>query len=130
MPKLAAISFVLTLAQVILAELLGPDESEGLLVWRQLLLVMLPIPFCLAQAPPCIAFYRCLLLGEVTQRYALDISSPRVRAYFGWSAALTLFFGLVTTAGFYFNATVGAFSGYAVCLIILVFPQCYLPQSL
>ena len=87
MPVFATILLVLMIADNVLDDVLTPDESEELIVWQQLLLLAMVIPFALLTTPVLLAFYRRLLLGEVTRRYSLDLWSGRVRAFFAYHAA-------------------------------------------
>ncbi len=126
MPKMTTILFVLIVADFVLDLLLAPEEFEGLVVWRQLARLALVVLLSLLFTPPCIAFYRYLLLGEVTQRYVLDFSSPRTRMYFCYTAV----FACVSAVCLNLTETAGAFlsaMGFITSALVLLFPQMLFP---
>jgi hypothetical protein len=125
-PKLAAIAFVLILAESTLDDFLAPNEFEGSVVWWQLLRVALTVPFALFTTPLLIAFYRYLLLGDGALRYALDISSPRFRAFFSYYAVMSL----AVTASLCFTDPTGPFIkvvGVVIGVLFMLLPAMLFP---
>ena len=126
MPKLAAIIFALILVDSSLDEFLRLDEFEEPVLWRQILRVAVVVPFTLFMAPLQIAFYRYLLLEEVSQGYVLDLANSRFRMFFGYSAAV----GVITAACFYFVGSAGwlvdAF-GIVAGVVVMLFTAMLFP---
>ena len=90
MPGVLGVAMAIVLVASAITLMLVPDSKEAPSLFAQLLGLLVGVVQGFFLTPVAIAVHRFVLLGEVTQSYALNPSEPRFKQFFVWTVIYQL----------------------------------------